>query len=160
MGASGRAPTLLAPAFGPISYPTAVPRTPGRSPSPGGGGGPGIFQQLGDLANAHGGATADGAPGGAIGRDLLSVPVAPPNSVPKAPLKAVARSNAPLATPLPALVDQWLPKRIVIELKQTARWLLYAVLLLFLAGLLTCELLRRHHLGSRSRSMAIRGARR
>jgi prepilin-type N-terminal cleavage/methylation domain-containing protein/prepilin-type processing-associated H-X9-DG protein len=159
LGVNGRAPTILAPVPGGTEFPAALPRTPGGNPSANGAG-PGIFQQLGELAKRHGGATLASVPV-TVNQELPGVPVAQTNPLARPPgLKTAAViSSAPLAAPAPAQMDEWLPKRIVIELKQTARWLLYAVLLLLLAGVLTCELLRRHRVDSRSHAIAVRGPR-
>src|SRR5206468_4329346 len=147
----GRSPTILAPLPGGAEFPAPTARAPGASPSTSGGG-PGIFQQLGDLAKGHGEASLASAP--VTVSQELPVPVARTDPVAKpAVMKAVAAiSNAPVPAAAPAPIDTWLPKKIVIELTQTARWLLYAALLLLLAGVLTCELLRRHRIDSRSRA--------
>jgi prepilin-type N-terminal cleavage/methylation domain-containing protein/prepilin-type processing-associated H-X9-DG protein len=153
LGASGRSPTILGPVAGGKGFPAPESRTPGASSSASGGG-PGILQQLGDLAKRHGGAAM-------INQEATGFSITQTNPVakPTVPRVAAAISNAPLPAPVPAQPDQWLPRRIVMEVTRTAPWLLYGVLLLLLAGILTCELLRRHRIGSRSGALAVRGER-
>jgi prepilin-type N-terminal cleavage/methylation domain-containing protein/prepilin-type processing-associated H-X9-DG protein len=154
LGASGRAPSILGPVSGGTGFPApAAARPPGSNPSESGGG-PGILQQLGDLAKRHGGSAT-------INQEVTGFPITQTNAVtrPTVPKVAAAISNAPLPGAAPAQLDQWLPRRIVVELTRTAPWLLYAVLLLLLAGILACELLRRHRIGSRSGALVVRGGR-
>jgi prepilin-type processing-associated H-X9-DG protein len=159
LGARGRSPTILGPVSGGVDFPAPAARLPGSNPSganpSGSGGEPGILQQLGDLAKRHGGAAMASTPA-KVNEELTGLLTTKTNPALKV---AAAISNAPLPGPPPAQLDQWLPRRIVIELTRTAPWLLYAVLLLLLAGILACELLRRHRIGARSGAVAVRAGR-
>jgi len=156
LGGTARLPTLFAPGAAPSRMRFPVPNMPAAGP-PQTRGGSGIFQQLDDLAKRH-------APSGSPETPKIVAAVLPQtNLLPAAALPKLAPvipNTSEVATPIE---DGWSPQRIVVELKQAPRSLLYALLLLLLAMILTVELLRRHRIGrltrARTLSVAGRGAR-
>jgi prepilin-type N-terminal cleavage/methylation domain-containing protein/prepilin-type processing-associated H-X9-DG protein len=134
-----------------------------RPPAGGGGGGagsgdsgPGVFNQLDDLAKKHGSA-AGAAPAASSGGGT-TVPLsprsvaAPPRVVERpAPVRTNAFTNAVAVAPRPVVPviaitpEQTLPGKIVEQLAGGRNWRLYVLLaLLLMTTLLSWQLLRRH----------------
>jgi prepilin-type N-terminal cleavage/methylation domain-containing protein/prepilin-type processing-associated H-X9-DG protein len=155
LGGMARLPTIFAPGAAPSGLRPPVPNGPAVG-SPRTGGGPGIFQQLDDLAKRHAPSIGPEIPK-IVAAVLPQTNLVPAVSLPKlAPV--IPRASA-VSTPVEG---GWSPQKIVVELKQAPRSLLYALLFLVLAMILTVELVRRHRVGTlarRTRSMAARRAR-
>jgi len=157
LGGSGRLPTIFAPGRAPSQSRSPVSTTPGVTPPSRNSGEPGIFKQLDDLAKRHA-PSANTEAGKMVAAVLPQTNLIPVASLPK--LAPVIPKTSAVSTPVE---DGWSPKKLVVELKQAPRSLLYALLLLLLAMILTVELLRRHRIGAlaraRTRPMPRQGAR-